>query len=282
MYTHRIRKTKRFLLTGCLLFTLIISLAACKKQESTQPPKEAPPRTFSATGPRLMYLNRTFTCTITVLNSEQEQKKEVTVTSVLPQEVDFIASTPSGVFKPGNVNEGSPGLITWQLGDIPPGDRTVIKLELRAKERGDASIELKLTSPSETAALEETINTKIIGLPAMHISTYDTEDPVEVGKNTIYVIEVRNEGTSPCTNVKLESRIPKEMGYVEAEGPVAFKYKSGSILFEPYPILQPGDKLTYKMRCKALESGSAKHTAILTYDQFSHPILDEEGTSCYK
>ncbi|MDD5644790.1 MAG: hypothetical protein PHO00_05020 [bacterium] len=115
----------------------------------------------------------------------------------------------------------------------------------------------------------------------MQISTYDTEDPVEVGGNATYVVEIRNEGTSPCTNVKLESKVPDKMEFVSAEAPVNFTCESGSVDFEPYPFLPSGDKITYAITCKVLKEGSTKHTAVLTYDQSEQPIIDEEGTSCY-
>ena len=48
------------------------------------------------------------------------------------------------------------------------------------------------------------------------------------------------------------------------------------------PILQPGEKPVYKVVCKVIKAGSARHAAILTYDEFDKPMIDEEGTSCYE
>jgi hypothetical protein len=71
--------------------------------------------------------------------------------------------------------------------------------------------------------IEAFLEIEIIGIEAMHISIYDTEDPVQVGKTTMYVIEVRNVGTANC-RLNCTSRIPEEMEYVKAEVPgVSFK-----------------------------------------------------------
>lgn len=116
-------------------------------------------------------------------------------------------------------------------------------------------------------------------VPAMHFSSYETEDPVNVGNNTVYVFEIRNEGTATCTNIQLESLIPEEMEVVEAQGPVAHKAESGKVLFAPVEFLPSGEILRYRVCCKAVKTGSAKMRATLQYDQFSKPIITEEPTT---
>ena len=117
-----------------------------------------------------------------------------------------------------------------------------------------------------------------------YISTYDTDDPIEVGQQTTYVVTARNEGTSVVTNVTLQNIIPQEMAFVKAEGPLDYVFDSSKreVNFESFPILQPGEKLTYKIVCKAVKEGSAKNTAKIRYAEFDKPIIDEEGTSVYK
>ncbi|MFH2144827.1 MAG: hypothetical protein ABII75_02195 [Candidatus Omnitrophota bacterium] len=262
------------ILIDSLIFVIMISLAAC-----TSAKPQPSPEIFSLAGPRLLFLNRSANYKITVLNTKKEPEKEGEVTARLSKEFAYISSTPKGVFTPAK--EDSLASVAWRLGEIAPGDNVEIELELRAAATGRARIDSKLFF-SEGEPLMAIVETQITGIPAIHISSYDTEDPVEVGKQTIYVIEARNEGTSPCTNVAIESKIPKEMEFVAAEGPTGFKHKSGLTRFETVPILQPGEKLTYKVVSKCIKAGSAKHTAILAFDQFKQPIMDEEGTSCYE
>ena len=102
-----------------------------------------------------------------------------------------------------------------------------------------------------------------------------------MGKQTIYVVDVRNEGTSPCTNVLMESAIPENMEFVSATGPTPHKFEAGKVRFGPVPILQPGDKVTYKIVCRATKGGCAVHSATVKFDQFTQAIRVEEGTSIY-
>jgi len=271
----QINKWGAIIMSG-LIFVIMISLAAC-----TSAKPQPPPEIFSLAGPRLMYLHRSGNYKITVVNTEKEPKRGGEVTATLPQNLEYISSEPIGAFTP--VKGDALASVAWHLGEIAPGDNVEIELELRAAATGRARIDSKLLF-SEGEPLMAIVETQITGIPAIHISSYDTEDPVEVGKQTIYVIEARNEGTSPCTNVAVESKIPKEMEFVSAEGPYgdSLEHKAGLTRFETVPILQPGEKLTYKVVSKCIKAGSAKHTAILTFDQFEQPIMDEEGTSCYE
>lgn len=274
---------------GIITLTLMIVLTSCgQKTEQKTLPEETPavqepvqpdvPLFLSCSGPRLVYLNKELTYTITVANNAKKPKQASEVTAVIPEECEFVSATPEGVFTPAD--ETSPASVVWQFSDIAPESKVEIGLKLKAAAKGNAVIECRMASPEEEP-LTVSVNTKIIGVAAVQISTCDTEDPVEVGGTTSYVVEIRNEGTSPCTNVKLESKVPDKMEFVSAEAPVNFTCESGSVAFEPYPFLPPGGNLIYTITCKVVKEGSTKHTAILTYDQSDQPIIDEEGTSCY-
>ena len=136
----------------------------------------------------------------------------------------------------------------------------------------------KSKEPNESKACKKTGKSQ---KPIVSISSYDTEDPCEVGKQTIYIIECKNEGSVVAKNLVLRNQIPKEMEYMTAKAPVAHKYKDGMVIFEP-AILEPGKILTYVIICKAMTSASAKNVSILMYDGLNKPILDEEGTSIYR
>lgn len=235
-------------------------------------------------GPSLVFLNKPANYTITITNDGNADAKNVILTDTLPKNLDYISSSPAGIFKPGKGEKLA--RIKWKLGDIGAGKKKIIKLSTRANKVGRCKNSVKMISDTDILPKIEPQTaicmTNIIGVPAMHINSYDTEDPVEVGKQTIYVIEVRNEGTSPCTNVVLIDTVDDEMEFISASGPVPYKAEGNKITFEPAPILQPGEKLTYRIVCKAVKEGSAKNNAQLKYDQFEKYIIDEEGTSVYK
>ncbi len=230
------------------------------------------------TDQRIVFLHRSLNYTITVTNAGDGAAEAVELVDLLPPQVEYVESTPRGDFKPAR--GGQPATITWQLGTVEPKRTVELTLITRAKDSGRAVNSITLTSRS-APPLEAVVVSEIQKLPQLHISTYDSEDPVAVGKQTTYVIEVRNEGTQPATNVRLESRIPGEMQFVSADGPTRFTLQTSMVQFEPIAVMKPGDKVTFRVVCRAVQSGFAKHTAVVRYDQFEGPIMDEEGTDIY-
>lgn len=233
------------------------------------------------TSARFIFLNKSVTFTITVSNNGTGDATGVNVIDTLPSELQYISSEPQGSFRPARGDQLA--TVRWQFPKLAPGE----KIEIKLKARGT------LPSPrcrntvkviSEGKEVDDEATLRITGVSAMHLSTYDTDDPVEVGQQTIYVIAANNEGTSACTNVTLVDNIPEEMEFVKAEGPTEFEFdeKTGRVTFSPVAILQPGEKLTFKIVCRAIKAGSAKNTARLNYSEFDKEIIDEEGTSVYE
>lgn len=245
----------------------------------------APNMKLTKDGPSRVILNKPVEYTITVSNTGDAVAYDMVVIDTLPGELEFMSAVPEpNNFK--NAADQQLATATWKLGDIQPEQTITITLKVRAISIARCRNTAKLFSNSSElpiiSPLEAYVDTTIQGVPAMHINTYDTEDPVEIGKQTIYVIETRNEGTSACTNIQMESLIDEEMEFVSAQGPVPFKVNGNTITFDPVPILQPAEKLTYKVTARAIKEGSAKHKATLRYAEFDKPIMNEEGTNCYK
>lgn len=230
---------------------------------------------------RFIFLNKQVTFTITVSNNGTGDANGLSVIDTLPPQLEYISSEPQGSFRPARGDQLA--TVRWQFPKLAPGEKIEIKLKARGTQQSPRCTNTVVAS-SEGKEVSDEASLRIQGVSAMHLSTYDTDDPVEVGQQTIYVISANNEGTSACTNVELYNDIPEEMEFVKAEGPSEFEYNETTrrVKFSPVAILQPGEKLTYKIVCRAIKDGSAKNTARLNYAEFDKEIIDEEGTSVYK
>ncbi len=251
----------------------------------------APILKLTKDGPGRVILNKPFEYTIIINNVGDAVAKDMVLVDMLPTDLEYVSATPEpNSIKPAAGQELS--TLTWKLGDIQPEQRIEIALKVRAINIARCRNTAKLFSNSPELPilqpLEAYADTTIEGVAAMHINTYDTEDPVEIGKQTIYVVEIRNEGTSDCTNVRMENLLDEEMEFVAAQGytqnqtEIPYKVEGNTVFFDPVPILQPNAKVTYKITGRAIKEGCAKHKASLRYDQFDKVISSEEGTNCYK
>jgi uncharacterized repeat protein (TIGR01451 family) len=272
---------KSIILSLCVLIGFLLF-----PQTGLTQPGQMPDLRLSIDGPRTAYINRSVVYKIIAKNDGEAPAKVVELVETLPPNLDYVGSKPAGVFKPQKIRDRS-ATVSWQFQEIPSKGKIEVELTLRAKALGRSRNSIKLLSRATESLkippLEALAELQVVGIPTMHINTYDTEDPVEVGKTTIYVIEARNEGTAPCTGIEMSSFIPEQMEFVKCEGPgVACKFEKGQVLFDTVPILAPGAELVYKTYCKAIKAGSAKHRAVLKYNEFITSIINEQGTSVYK
>jgi len=235
---------------------------------------------LSITAPRVVYLLRGLTATITITNDGDKPVGASEISIESTKSLDYISSSPAGIFFPRKDKETS--LINWQIKTLGPKLSAKFEVMYRGKLPGSSSITARFESKDKKWRSEDKqARISIIGVPDMDISTYDTEDPVDVGKQTVYVIEARNEGTSPCTEVEIVDTIPDEMSFISAT-PTPVEVKGNRIIFPKVANLEPCDKITIKVVCKATKPGSAKNVAELKYAEFPDPIRDEEGTNVYE
>lgn len=229
-------------------------------------------------GPRLMLLHSEAGYTIVLHCQGNTPLRRVRIVMSPGEYMDYISSSPQGACMPGS--SGQPASVVWEFPELDAAS-TELKVVMRAKKTGLSRIVVAVTGDS-VAGAEAHAETQVIGVPALHVSSYDTEDPVDVGESTVYVIEMRNEGTAPVTNTRLEHVISGIMEFADARGPMAFRREQGKVVFEPCPILQPGEKLTYRVTVKAMKTGAAIGRSLVTYDQFEKPLCFDEVTSVSK
>ena len=230
---------------------------------------------------RILFLNKSLVFTTIIHNKGNGSAYNITSEGTFPSQLEYLSSEPQGIFKPSRGERLVK--IKWRFAEIPPGEKIEIKVTVCAI----AVVPRAQYSVVTTFKDKELLTSAAIRVPGgarFHLSTYDTDDPVEVGKQTVYVITVRNEGISPATNLTLQNIIPAEMEFIKAEAPANYIFDKNTkeLNFQGIAFLQVGDKLTYKVVCKAVKKGSAKNTVRVRYAEFDKVIIDEEGTSIYE
>ena len=121
----------------------------------------------------------------------------------------------------------------------------------------------------------------LAGVPAILVQTADNPDPVRVGDQTTYTIEVTNQGTAPGTNIKLVCTLEDPMSFVTASGETKDTVDGKTITFEPLGSLAPKAKAVYKVTVKAAKSGDVRFKTIITSDQLGRPVESTEATTFF-
>ena len=224
---------------------------------------------------------------IAVKNTGNIAAQNVVIQDLLPSQLQ-----PVSVTGPGAVQGQS---AIWNLGTMAPGEEKQVGVLARALA-GGANICNSATVTAVGIPTQQSNPTclNIQGVPGLLTEMIDRADPVPIGADTVYTIQLTNQGSEPITNLLLECELPPELKFVDAEGhpstlPPTYKdgAEAGFLYFKPFnggagePGMLPGKRIIYQVRAKAVRPGDARFAIRITSDQIKKPIVNMESTHCF-
>lgn len=223
------------------------------------------------TSPGLRYLGRPATFDITVSNRGDAPANNTVLVDPLPAGLDFVSAEGAGRF--GN------GRVEWDLGTIGPGQNKMVRVTVMPRQRGryeNVAVARAFCTEAQAAAPLE-----VRGVPAILLEVIDLVDPIEIGQNVTYVIEVTNQGTAEDSNIIVQCTLPPEQQFVGAEGASRGSLAGQVVTFEPLANLPPKAKATYKVITKGNAAGDVRFRTLIRSDQTQSPVEETESTHIY-
>lgn len=219
------------------------------------------------------YIGRPMDVCFTVGNKGDTAAAGTVLEVPIPAGVSFSSATAGGRVSGNNV--------VWDIGSLA----------------ANASKEFCATFVSQTAntyafsgtakgACAKPVSTKcqtrVVGIPAILLEVVDESDPIEVGKNEVYIIDVTNQGSAPATGIKIVCTLEPEQEFVSVSGATAGRLEGrNSIVMSPLATLAPQAKATWRVTVKAVKPGNVRFKTTLTSDQLTRPVEETESTNQY-
>ena len=233
----------------------------------------APSLATKIDGPGLRYLGREAEYTITIANDGAASTDNVRVMHKLPAGFDYVKSTRGAKF-----DENS-RIVSWFVGRLDRGQSVDLGLVLNATKTGEFTHNVRATSDQGVVS-DTKVSTRIEGVSALALNVTDLDDPVEVGKEAAYQIEIKNEGSAPATNVTLACELPQGTEFKTAKGPSRHAVAAGKILFQPIKSIAPGQTVTFQLQAAGLQPGMKRMRATIASDA-TESLISEELTRFY-
>lgn len=230
-----------------------------------------PALAVTKTGPGLRYLGRPATFDISVANRGDAPANNTILTDALPAGLDFMSADNGGQF--GN------GRVAWDLGSIAPGQSKMVRVTAMPRQRG--RFENVAMARAYCAEGQASTVLEVRGVPAILLEVVDLADPIEIGQNETYVIEVTNQGTAEGTNILVECVLPPEQQFVSAEGATRGSIAGQVVTFAPLADLPPKAKATYKVITRGTATGDVRFKTTIRSDQTDSPVEETESTHIY-
>jgi uncharacterized repeat protein (TIGR01451 family) len=221
----------------------------------------------------IQIIGRDIDYAITVTNTGDAVARNLVVEESIPAGARVAAASNGG--------RAEPGRVVWNLADLAPKASQTVNVTLTPSTLGDVATSTRAAAYCADDATAQG-KTAVVGIPAVLLEVVDLTDPVEVGKDTTYVITATNQGTATDINLRIVAELENTMQFVSAGGATETVASGARIEFAPLPKLAPGAKAEWKVISKAVSPADSRFTVIMTSDLRQRPVMETEATTLYK
>ncbi len=233
-----------------------------------------PALALEKTGPKKQYVGRPVTYEITVNNKSNAPAINTVIEDVLPQGITSLKTTAGAkLYRSRN--------LVWQLGTLEP--KASKKLYVSYVPTRVGTLADKITATAHCAdSVTASAETVVAGISGVLLEVIDVEDPVEVGSTTMYEIKVTNQGSAPATGISITCTLEDSVQYISSRGTTAGSMEGNVLKFAPLATLPPKVDAAWRVVVRAVKPVDTLFKAIMTTDQLSRPVEENEATHLYK
>jgi uncharacterized repeat protein (TIGR01451 family) len=234
----------------------------------------APTLELSTEMPSRRYLQRPATCVLTMVNAGTAPARSVELAAQLPPGMKFVRANHAGWY------EERSHRVLWNLEELPPGEVGAVEMVLMPVDLGPQKI--VAAARSSDGPSDQTSHTvEVEGLAALFFEVTDSEDPIEVGGMTEFIVRIGNQGTKAASGVRLTATLLGDLEPVDAKGPAAHRVENLAVVFEPLAKLAPSEEAVFRVRVRGRREGDQRMQVQLVSDDHPAPITKEEITRVY-
>jgi uncharacterized repeat protein (TIGR01451 family) len=234
---------------------------------------KTPQLTVTCEAPGRVFVGRDINYRFTVKNGGTCAASDSVVSVPLPAGATFVSADNNGRLE-GN-------RVVWNLGSVAAGGTSTLNLRVKPTGMGSTPVVATATATCVPAATTNCA-TEVAGIPAILLEVVDTDDPVEVGGQTTFIVTATNQGSAADTNVRVTATLPEGMEFVSGTGASAVTANGRTITMAPVPTLASRARAEWRVVVRAKGEGDVRSKWDLTSDQFKTPITETESTNLYK
>lgn len=173
--------------------------------------------------------------------------------------------------------------LIWPVGILQPGEeRSLVVHATPTRSFARRALTARGTG-RKAKPTEVTTALSVRGTAALTLSLKDIADPIKVDGVAEYVAVVRNIGTEAARDIELSASLSGVLKPMEMTGTLPGEIVGGAIRLEPIRRLEPGAKLSCRIRARAAEVGEGRLSMRIIHQAVGAEGLEsQESTIIYR
>ena len=210
-----------------------------------------------------------------VTNHTGKALRNVRIVETLPESLEYAGASDRGMY------QSNSRAAHWFLEGLAPAQSVALTLRVLPKTAGMFSAEIAV-QPEGAPETKVASSVAVEGFSDLQVRMVARDNPLEMGKETIYEVTVANSGAASATGVQLEVVLPDGLIPREAKGPTKhLTHQRQTVQFEKLPTLAPLAQVTYRITAFAHAPGNHRVRASLASDQSRTPLVREQNLLVY-
>ncbi len=212
--------------------------------------------------------------TTTLKNNSSKLLNNVTIIEYVPAGFRFKKASDNGLYSE------ELRTITWTAPQLPSGKEIQVTSTLIPTNIGTQTMRVKALNASGHQA-ELTTDIKVEGFSSLAVRVPDARGPVSRGERVSIRFKVINRGSAQATHVRVSCKIPDQLEYISADGPVKSVQNGQLISFQPIASLGANQEETFDVVFSAIKDGDARVEFAVSSDQATTPLKHHEQVVIY-
>jgi hypothetical protein len=227
-------------------------------------------------GPKLRYLDRHAVYVVKVTNPGNAPANKVEVQQAIPAGFKFHQANAGGQYQEAT------RLVSWNLGDVLPGQSKDIAVDLIPIEAGEHQL-IAHVKAGRGLKSQADARTMVEGLPSLFIEVGHVDDPLEVGAETAFEIHLTNSGTKEESNVEVVCTLPEQLEFRGAKTSTTLKCRQEGreLIFEPLAKLAPKADVIYRVQVRGIAAGDVRFRTRIKSAGLKEAVQREESIRIY-
>ncbi len=229
---------------------------------------------LSRKSPSRRFVGHAMQQSTTVRNNSHKLLKNVTIIEYVPAGFRFKKASDNGLYSE------ELRTITWTTPQLASGKEMQITSTLIPTNIGTQTMKVKALDASGHLA-ELTSDVKVEGFSSLAVRVPDARGPVSRGERVSIRFKVVNRGSAQATRVRVSCKIPAQLEYVSANGPVKSMQNGELISFLPIASLGANQEAAFDLVFSAKDMGDARVEFEVSSDQATIPLKHHEQVVIY-